>query len=93
MVLGFSNTLPRYKYCWLEPRINWQRLCFEFEITNSALFGNSVLRGQVMRRERQLSAFFDMALALERGLKWREEIRENERPSDMKCFHGWFTLA
>lgn len=76
--LGFCNTLPRYKYCWLEPRVDWQRLCFKPEITNSVLFGNSVLRGQVIRRGRQLSAFFDMALALERGLGWIEENRENE---------------
>lgn len=75
--LGFCNTLPRYKYCWLEPRIDWQRLCFKPDVTNSILFGNGVLRGQTIRRGAQLAAFFDTAVALERGLTWIEKNREN----------------
>lgn len=76
--LGFCNTLPRYKYCWLEPRIDWQRLCFKPDITNSMLFGNGVLRGQIIRRGERLAAFFDTAVALERGLTWIERNGEHE---------------
>jgi hypothetical protein len=76
--LGFCNTLPRYKYCWLEPRIDWQRLCFKPDVTNSMLFGNGVLRGQTIRRGARLAAFFDTAVALERGLMWIERNRESE---------------
>lgn len=76
--LGFCNTLPRYKYCWMEPRVDWERLCFKSSVTNRMLFGNGVLRGQVLRRGMQVTAFFDMALALERGLKWLEANRGNE---------------
>ena len=42
------------------------------------LFGNGVLRGQVLRRGIQVTAFFDIALTLERGLKWLEANRGNE---------------
>lgn len=76
--LGFCNTLPRYKYCWWEPRVDWQQVCFKPRVTNCMLFGNGVLRGQVMRRGAQVTAFFDMALALERGLEWLRANRENE---------------
>ena len=76
--LGFCNTLSRYKYCWFEPRVNWQRLSFKTDVTNSMLFGNGVLRGQTMRRGAQVSEFFDTALALERGLVWFERNRGNE---------------
>lgn len=76
--LGFCNTLPRYRYCWLEPRVDWERLCFQPSVTNGMLFGNSVLRGQTMRRGREVTAFFDMALALERGIEWIERNRHNQ---------------
>jgi hypothetical protein len=76
--LGFCNTLPRYKYCWLEPQIDWQQLCFKPDVTNSMLFGNGVLRGQTIRRGARLAAFFDTAVALERGLMWIERNRESE---------------
>ena len=76
--LGFCNTLPRYKYCWWEPRVDWQRLVFKPAVTNSMLFGNSVIRGQMMRRGARVTAFFDMALALERGLEWIRANADNE---------------
>lgn len=44
--LGFSNSRPRYGYCWLEPRMDWTRLQFQVEISDRVLFGNSALRGQ-----------------------------------------------
>ena len=80
--LGFVNTLPRYKYCWWEPRVDWERLCFNNDVTNRMLFGNGVLRGQVLRRGTQVTAFFDMALALERGLEWVESNMSNEAIED-----------
>jgi hypothetical protein len=76
--LGFCNTLPRYRYCWLEPRIDWGRLCFKPEVTNRMFFGKSVLRGQTMRRGREVTGFFDLALALERGIGWIKSNRQNE---------------
>lgn len=42
------------------------------------LFGNSVLRGQTMRRGREVTAFFDMTLALERGIEWIKRNRQNQ---------------
>ena len=76
--LGFRNKLPEYKYCWWEPRVDYERLCFKPNITNRMLFSNRVLRGQVLRRGAQVTAFFDMALALYRGLKWLEMNSLNE---------------
>ena len=62
--LRLCNTRPRYKYCWLETRVDWERVRFKTAITDRILFGNGVLPGQVLRRGVQVKAFFDMALAL-----------------------------
>ena len=58
--LGFSNTLPRHGYCWIEPRIDWNRLQFQSHVTDNVLFGNRVLQGQYVRRGKQLRAFVDI---------------------------------
>lgn len=76
--LRFCNTLLRYKFCWMEPRFDWDRLQFKPAVTDSMLFGNGVLRGQVLRRGEQVRAFFDMALALERALEWLSLNRRHE---------------
>ena len=68
--LGFSNTLPRYGYCWLEPRIDWSRVQFQSEVTDQMLFGNSALRGQYLRRGGQVQAFFDITRRMEVALEW-----------------------
>ncbi|KAF5660631.1 hypothetical protein FDENT_13689 [Fusarium denticulatum] len=41
--LGFSQTLEQYGYCWIEPRIDWNRLRFLPDITGSVLFGSGTL--------------------------------------------------
>ncbi len=68
--LGFCNTLPRYGYCWLEPRIDWSRLQFQSEVTDQMLFGNSMLRGQYLRRGGRVQAFFDTTRRMELALQW-----------------------
>ena len=68
--LGFCNTLPRYGYCWLEPRIDWSRLQFKSEVTDQMLFGNSMLRGQYLRRGGRVQAFFDTTRRMELALQW-----------------------
>ncbi len=43
--LGFSNTLPRCGYCWLEPRLNWEQVQFKSDITDHVLFGTECFTG------------------------------------------------
>ena len=76
--LGFRNTLGEYKYCWLEPRVDWGRLQFQSQVTDHMLFGNSVLRGQYLRRGGQVQAFFDMTRRLELALEWLQRYKEVE---------------
>jgi hypothetical protein len=71
--LGFANTLPRHGYCWIEPRIDWDRLQFQSHVTDNVLFGNRVLQGQYVRRGRQLQAFVDITRRLEVALEWLKE--------------------
>lgn len=68
--LGFSNTLPAYKYCWIEPRIDWGVLQFNSDLTDEMLFGNDVLRGQYLKRGGQVQAFFDTTRRLELAMRW-----------------------
>lgn len=68
--LGFSNTLLQYGYCWLKPRIDWDRLQFRSEVTDYILFGNNVLRGQYLRRGQQVQAFIDTTQQLEVAMEW-----------------------
>ena len=75
--LGFCNTLLRYKYCWLEPRIDWSRLSFKSAITDEVLFGNSMLRGQYLRRGGQVRDFFNATRQLELALEWIDSHHEN----------------
>ena len=76
--VGFRNTLTEYKYCWVEPRIDWDRLQFQSQVTDYTLFGNSVLRGQYLRRGGQVQAFFDMARRLELAVEWLRRYKEVE---------------
>jgi hypothetical protein len=80
--LGFCNTLPRYKYCWLEPRFNWNELKFRSEITDNVLFGNSMLRGQYLRRGGQVRDFFSATRQLELALEWMDQYRDNTAIQD-----------
>jgi hypothetical protein len=73
--LGFCNTLPRYKYCWLEPRLNWNQLTFRSHITDHVLFGNNMLRGQYLRRGGQVRDFFNTTQQLELALQWIEQYQ------------------
>ena len=68
--LGFCNTLPRYGYCWIEPRIDWGRLVFKPAFTDDMLFGNDMLRDQYLRRGGQVRDFFGLSRRLELGLGW-----------------------
>ena len=84
--LGFCNTLPRYKYCWLEPRIDWDRLTFKSRVTDEVLFGNSALRGQYLRRGGQVRDFFDATRQLELALDWIDRHHRSEVIRDRLIF-------
>jgi hypothetical protein len=75
--LGFCNTLPRYKYCWLEPRFDWSKIAFQSEITDRVLFGNSMLRGQYLRRGGQVADFFNATYQMEMALEWIGKHHQN----------------
>jgi len=68
--LGFCNTQARYRYCWIEPRIDWTQLQFKSAITDTILFGNSMLRRQYLRRGGQVQDFFSATRQLELALEW-----------------------
>ena len=76
--LGFCNTLPRYKYCWLEPRLDWSQLTFQEEIADQVLFGNQMLRGHYLRRGGQIRDFFDATRQLELALTWMDRHHQHE---------------
>ena len=67
--MGFCNTLPAYKYCWLEPRVDWERLQFMSDISESMLFGNRMLQQRYRHRAR-VQAFFDLTRRLDLALDW-----------------------
>jgi hypothetical protein len=71
--LGFCNTLPRYGYCWFEPRIDWNRLIFKSDITDNILFGNRILQRQYLRRGGSVRDFFAATHRLELALRWVTE--------------------
>jgi hypothetical protein len=75
--LGFCNTMPRYQYCWLEPRLDWNQLTFREEITERVLFGNDMLRGQYLRRGGQVRDFFGATRQLELALMWIDRHHQN----------------
>jgi hypothetical protein len=74
--LGFCNTLRRYGYCWIEPRIDWSQLAFHSRVTDDVLFGNHVLRDQYLRRGGAARHFFDLTRKLELALEWLPRYRE-----------------
>ncbi|KAM0721321.1 hypothetical protein Q7P37_003025 [Cladosporium fusiforme] len=80
--LGFKNTLAVYKYCWLEPRIDWNIIQFKSDVTDNVLFGNKTLQGEYMRLGRQAKGFFDISRQLELALNWIGTYPNNERLCD-----------
>jgi hypothetical protein len=80
--LGFKNTLAVYKYCWLEPRIDWNVIQFKSDVTDDVLFGNKTLQGQYLRRGKQARGFFDISRQLELALDWIGTYSNNGRLCD-----------
>jgi hypothetical protein len=78
--LGFSNTLPRYGYCWLERRFDWNQLRFDPQITNQVLFGSDIFHGKHFRRKAEVQVFFDCIRRLELALTW---LRTFQKVSDV----------
>ena len=68
--LGYFNTLSRYGYAWIEPRIDFERLTFHADVTDHMLFGNRTLRSRYLRRGGEVRDFHDNFLRLERALGW-----------------------
>lgn len=68
--LGFSNTLQRHGYCWLEPRFDWERLRFRPQFTDQVLFGSNVFHNQQLRRGAELQTFLSSIQRLEMAIGW-----------------------
>ena len=75
-----------YEYCWLEPRIDWNRLTFKSNITDEVLFGNNSLRGQYLRRGGRVRDFFDATRQLELALDWIDLHHRSEVIRDRLIF-------
>jgi len=75
--LGFCNTLPRHKYCWLEPRFDWNRLAFLSDVTDQVLFGVGTLRWQYTQRGGKVKDFFGATRQLDLASEWIEKHGEN----------------
>ncbi|KAL9571866.1 hypothetical protein ACKAV7_003855 [Fusarium commune] len=68
--LGFSHTLEKYGYCWIEPRIDWTLLRFLPDITDSVLFGNGTLHKRYLKYGGHVNHFFDLSRRADLGLEW-----------------------
>jgi hypothetical protein len=77
--LGFSNTLPRYGYCWLEPRVDWERMTFLTAVSDDVLFGNRILQRQYLARGGSVRDFQDLFLQLERALNWLQQYAGHDQ--------------
>lgn len=75
--LGFSLTLPRYGYCWMEPRFNWATLIFHPDFTDNVLFGNSTLRRQYLKHGGQVQDFFDTTRRLDLAVVWLQRAQNH----------------
>ena len=73
--LGFCNTLPRYGYCWIEPRLDWQRLQFLPAVTDQVLFGNDILKQSYRRRRMFLTDFMEPTNRVDLAIEWLEKYR------------------
>jgi hypothetical protein len=82
-------TSSRYGYCWIEPRIDWERLTFHSSITDKMLFGNNVLKGQYLKRGGQAMDFFSINRRLEIALEWFE--RYHHLPEIQNQLLSWMT--
>src|SRR6266480_5127431 len=76
--LGFCNTLPRYGYCWIEPRVDWGRMVFKSDVTDNILFGNGILRRQYLKQGGSERDFLATTRRLEIALDWLAEYHRNE---------------
>ena len=68
--LGFSQTLEQYRYCWLEPRIDWNQLKFITEISESVLFGLGTLQKRYLECGGHVRHFFDASRRADLGFEW-----------------------
>lgn len=80
--LGFSNTLSRYGYAWIEPRIDFERLTFQVDVTDNVLFGNQALRQRYLRRGGAVRDFHDNFVKLERAVTWLQHYHASEVTSN-----------
>ncbi|KAF5975172.1 hypothetical protein FBULB1_7528 [Fusarium bulbicola] len=80
--LGFSQTLEQYGYCWIEPRIDWNRLRFLPDITGSVLFGNGTLHQRFMKYSGHARRFFGRSRCADLGLEWLRQHAGNNVITD-----------
>ena len=57
--------------------MDWERVQFQAAISDRVVFGNGALRGQYLRRGKQVRGFVDTMLTLEMALEWLERYREH----------------
>jgi hypothetical protein len=77
--LGFGTTLPRYGYCWMEPRFDWEALQFDSSVTDHVLFGNRTLQNRYLHRGGQARTFFSATRRAELALDWLGQYRRHQR--------------
>lgn len=76
--LGFETTLPKYGYCWIEPRIDWQKMVFKPRYTDSMLFGNRILGSRYNIHGPQLNEFSAASKRIEHCVRLMVVHRELE---------------
>lgn len=80
--LGYANTMSRYGYAWIEPRIDFKRLVFHVNVTDHVLFGNQALCRQYLRRGGAVRDFHSNFVQLERAVTWLQRYHASATISD-----------
>jgi hypothetical protein len=87
--LGFSNTLSEYKYCWLEPVVDWTNLTFKAEFRENMLFGNSVLQRRYLTHTSMVKTFFDTTRKLDLALELLHESEGKTKRRNSNVLIEW----
>jgi len=76
--MGFKNTLATFGYMWHLPRIDWESMSFQAQITDQIAFTSSMLRDNYRRNALQVkNAKHDYA-RLEAAGQWLATYRDSE---------------
>lgn len=73
--LGFVNTLSRYGYAWMEPRVDWTTLTFHNDVTDLMMFGNRMLKQAYTRHGGSVQDFFSMTKQRDTAMDYLRNLR------------------